>query len=289
MVSCKKITYRGLSDCLNRFQKEEIIIDKQLIDLCRDLDMPQSISNELAVADTEPLLKFIDSLLSGDLGQEGYNKITAAIGEDPRGIKMLALQLKAALQSREMYAKQNISDQIFIATMKCFPRFVQEYMWKTGHLGFNTGWWSWRHLSLKLFRLGVLEFECNERKAVKTLSVHIPSDALMSREGLDASYRWAVEFFTFYDYEYIYCDTWLLAPVLKDMLPKGSRILDFMSDYDIEEVNPEGTSFMEFLYKKEYPDIDSLPEDSSLRRAVKRHLQAGGKVGEAFGRYRKCF
>ena len=260
---------------------------QMILDLCRDLDMPERIANEAASADISPMQKYIDGLLSKETGDETYKALAESIGEDPRGIKMLALQLAAALRSREMYAKRNFSDQIYIDTMKCFPRFIQECEWRTGHPGFDTGWWSWRHLSLTLFRLGTLEFETNDVDGIKTLSVHIPSNAVMTRENLNASYKWAAEFFTWYDYEYIYSDTWLLSPALKELLPEGSRILEFMSDYDIEKINPDGQSFMEFLFKKKYPDIDSLPEDTSLRRAVKKHLKAGGKIGDAFGRYRK--
>ena len=264
-------------------------MNNQITALCQELDMPHEISAEAASVDISQISRHIDTLISPEINDEVYKTIAADIGEDPRGIRTLALHLTAALKSRELYDQRGINNAIFIDTMKCFSRFVREYTAQYDHYGFNTGFWSWRQLSLKLFRLGVLEFETTEREGKKVLSVHIPSDAVMTKEALACSYKWAAEFFNNYEYEYIYCDTWLLSPALKDMLPEGSRILNFMADYEILSTAPDAKDFMTRVYVKEYPDYASLPENTSLQRAVKKHLLAGGKVGNAFGRYRPSY
>ena len=263
-----------------------------LLALCQNIGIPPEISYEVAsfseTFDLNPVSHLVENLSFADKAEKA-NDALQTLGDDPRGIRILTMQLTAALHSRELYAQKGISDKIFIDTMKCFSRFMGEHLEQFGHYGFNRGFWTWRQTALLLFRLGALEFEMKTLEGKNVLSVHIPSDAVMTREGLDASYKWAKEFFAQYfrdfHYENIYCGTWLLAPVLKEMLPEGSKILNFMSDYEIFKTNPDSQDFMIRVYKKSYPDLLSLPEDTSLQRAIKKHLLAGGTIGDASGYY----
>ena len=265
-----------------------------LMALCQDLDIPQEISYEVAyfseTFDINPVTHLVEDLSIAEKADKA-NNILLALGDDPRGIRILTLHLTAALNSRELYVQKGISDYIFIDTMKCFSRFIREHFGQHDHYGFDRSYWTWRQLSLLLFRLGTLEFEIKILEGTNVLSVHIPSDAIMTRERLDASYKWAKEFFAQYfsdfHYEKLYCGTWLLSPVLKELLPEGSKILNFMDDYEIFKVNPDTQWFMKWVYQKNYPDLASLPEDTSLRRAIKKHLLTGGTIGDASGYYRK--
>ena len=265
-----------------------------LLTLCQDINMPLEISREVAsfseTFDITPVAHLVEDLSFADKAEKA-NEALQALGDDPLGIRILTFHLTAALHSRELYAQKGISDQIFIDTMKCFSRFIREHLEQFDHYGFNRSYWTWRQPALLLFRLGTLEFEIKTLEDKNVLSVHIPSDAVMTREGLDASYKWAKEFFAQYfsdfQYENIYCGTWLLSPALKELLPEGSKILNFMSDYEIFKVNPDTEWFMRWVYKKSYPDLHSLPEDTSLQRTIKKHLLAGGTIGDALGYYTK--
>ena len=254
--------------------------------LYRDIGLPPEITSEVSrISETiTPAPAQIETLLNSKTAEAAYQSIRDNIGPDPRGLKMLTIQLTAALTTRKRYAKKAIDDIIFIETMKCFTRFVREHMVTFGHYGFDRGWWTYRQLAMSIFRLGVLEFEMLENH----LSVHIPSDAVMTRQRLDDSYAWAKRFFakhfSHYKYDGMYCDTWLLSPVLQEILPPTSKILNFQADYEIISTEPEADSFMLWVFKKEYPDIDSLPEDTSLQRAIKNRLKSGGKIGNAYGR-----
>ena len=255
--------------------------------------MPDHAAEEAASVDISSLPNFennINTFNSPDMGYDAYNMIKKDIGADPKGFKDLALQLSAALRAREMYAEIGIDDKIFVDTMGCFSRFVKEHMVSFGHYGFDRGWWTWHQLCLSIFRIGVLEYEKKIDDGKNVLSIHIPSDSAMTREALDASYNMAAEFFKnkFKDYkfEYAYTDTWLLSPALRDMLPAGSKILDFMSDYKIVSSDPDAMDFFTWVFKIKHDDtVDytTLPENTSLQRTVKKHLVAGGKIGNAKG------
>jgi hypothetical protein len=266
----------------------------RILALCEEIALPaemaQAAATQAETLDIKPFAKYFEALFSIETAKGAYDSIAALLGEgaDPQGFKLLTLYLAAGLRTKELYAEKGIAGSIFTDTLKCITRFSREHHGTFGKYGFDRGWWVYRQLSLNLFRLGVLEFEMELEKNI--LSVHIPSDAVMTREALTGSYEWAKRFFaehfSHFSYKDIECNTWLLSPALAEMLPPGSKILNFQADYEILSTEPDGQDFMRWVYKMGYPDIDSLPECTSLQRAVKKHLQNGGKVGNAHGRYR---
>jgi len=294
----------------------EYLKKEWLISLCRALKMCDEIIIEVcALADilrADAIEPHFERLLSIETAKDAYNAIVQVLDSDPlscdpRGMKLLTVYLAAALHTRELYKEKCISDVIFVDSLKCLTRFIGEYRVIHDCFGFDRSWWAYRQLSLNLFRLGTLEFEMrtysenslpNGQPSIQPrhiLSVHIPSDAELTREALDASYesakRFFAEFFSEFRYEGIYCDTWLLAPVLREMLNPTSKILNFQDDYEILSTNPNDMEFIYWIFKKDgnNPDnlgIEALPETTTLMRAVKNHLRKGGKVGSALGRYK---
>ena len=216
------------------------------------------------------------------------------------GFKEMAIFLIAALRTREAYEEMGIDDGIFIHTMSLFRRIIAEYVVHYGKIGFNRGHWFYRQIANVITRLGVLEFETllldegaevglPGETNVPVLSVHIPSDAVMTREALDESYQTALQFFPKYypDFKFkrFHCSTWLLAPALRELLQAGSRILNFQDDYCLTDIDEDdkGHMFWIFNIRGAAPDYAALPEDTALRRAAKRHLMAGGRIGAASG------
>jgi len=249
-----------------------------LLELCKAIDLPKDFAKEVMDADIGDLTGHVDGLMDIKTAEQTYESIKSLSGTE-----ILALQLTAALRCRESYIQKGISEQIFVDTFKCFSRFVGEHMRTFDYYDFDRGWWTLRHVSMQIFRLGVLEFEKITKDGKPVLSVHIPSDSKMTREALDESYRMAVDFFKDYDFEDFYCSTWLLCPKLKALLPAGSRILNFMADYELTEVYEDSDSYMKWVFVKKYLDFDSLPENTHLQRAIKGHLKAGGTIGAATG------
>ena len=261
----------------------------KLLSLCKEICLQDEIITELPIVwdilDMAAISPHIPALTSSETAQTAHDALTKIFYDtDPNGYKMLISQLLAALHTREIYKQKRIDDQIFIDTIKCFSRFTGENFVSFGQYGFNRGWWTHRQLSAKIFRLGALEFEIEK----DILSVHIPSDAVMTAEALDYSYSSAESFFAKLGVKYtgIYCTTWLLCPTLKNILPSSSRILTFQNDYEIISMNPDSTSFMSWVYKKDYPNLAQLPEDTRLQQELKKLLLAGGSLGDAHGRYK---
>lgn len=201
-----------------------------------------------------------------------------------RGMPVLKEQLAEAAGAEERYRKLGIPEEVYRETMACFSRFVREYREMYGCVGFDREWWTPRQLGLKLFRIGELEYELLEPKAV---SVHIPSDARLSEEKVGDSYREAERFLKNYFPEYadkdFVCESWLLSPYLKEVLPENSNIIRFQSAYTIERVSLEDKSFMEWIFHTHSEDLTKLPQNTSLQRNVKQRLEQGKKIGSAFG------
>jgi hypothetical protein len=282
-------------------------------ELCTHLDFPAEVTDRLVFhvksLDFIKLEPYFRGLFSLQAGAEAVKEIPAlcATEEDPAGdtgLKALAVYLAAAQHTHEIYMKKGISDTTFYDTLKAFTRFVKEHKASYGCYGFDRHFWIYRQLSASLFRLGTLEFEMvtlpqdarpvgDVQGGAPILSVHIPSNAVLTRTALDASYRMARQFFAqfFSDYRYqcVYCSSWLLSPVLKEILKPGSGILEFQSDYEITHADMESNSGIVWIFKRKYEDYSQLPEDTSLMRGMKRILLEGGKTGAGTGYVKDFF
>jgi hypothetical protein len=276
-------------------------------ELCAQIDLPPEVTEWLVSyldkMDFSLLLPHFEGLFSLETGDAAVKNIPELLksngpADTEHHVKALAIYLMAALHTREIYREMGIDDKIYIDTIKVFRRFLYEYRESYGYFSFDRHFWIYRQLAARLFRLGTLEFEIcrlpmNFEKVGQAsandpvLSVHIPSDACMTREALDDSYREAgmffARFFPEYEYKCICCSTWLLSPVLKEILKPGSRILNFQSDYEITHVNLEVNSGLKWVFKRAYDDYNDLPEDTSLMRGMKQILLSGGKTGTAAG------
>lgn len=197
---------------------------------------------------------------------------------------LLAAALHSACRVWREYKTLGIEEQVFWDTMGCFPRFMGETRTRFGEYRFDRGWWTWRQLEMKLFRLGQLEYELRENGEV---AVHIPSDADLSPAQVDASLalageflarfypRWAAAEFT--------CHSWLLSPRLLPFLREDSNIRAFQQRFSILETDPDETCLQWLFAAKPDADLQTLPEDTSLRRGVKAHLLSGGLIGQGRG------
>lgn len=233
----------------------------------------------------------MDQLLNFQTANEARIRLKEKLGEDKNGIKILTCMVRCLERTYDQYSKLGISEQLFIDTMNCFPRFIAEHKASYGTYGFDRDWWTTRQIGMKLFRIGELEYELTYEDEEKVTSIHIPSNARLTSENCKISYVDSQKFIeTYYpDYKesrYI-CQSWLLSPALKELLPSTSNIIGFQEVFEVSKWNKEDDDFVEWVFKKKYDDYKELPEDSSLQRNMKEHLLNGGFVGAAFGQLQK--
>ena len=233
-----------------------------------------------------------------DFVQKGGDSVWAEIHgqeepEDDNGAGILIRQLMIAADSRKYGAWKGIPEEIWMETMKCFPRFISEHRRSYGRDGFDRYGWTTRQIGAKLFRIGELEYELTEDKeGRKEIGLHIPSDTKLETERMNASLEKADAFIRERFPEWAgapkTCESWLLSPALKDLLPEGSRILRFQEAFELEEIYPEDDAALEWVFyvaegQRKELNISRLPEDTSLQRKMKAMIMKGRKPGAAKG------
>ncbi len=263
-----------------------------LAELCHAIDLPVEVSDRVLAFDREfdhaAIASETHALLHRATWEQAVKEIQRILGDDPAGVKMLACMLRCACQTHQAYVEKGIPEAVFIDTMKFFSRFVNFHQAVHGFPAFTWGWWVPRQLSLNEFRIGALEYETVEKGADRGIHVHIASDSDLSPPRLRESYlnarRFFADFFPAYAHADMYCESWMLCPVLAELLPANSRILAFQRSFDVHKTEPENDGFMLWVYgRKDTPPTD-LPEHTSLQRRMKTHLLRGGKIGCASGK-----
>lgn len=163
--------------------------------------------------------------------------------------------------------------------------------------------WFGYFYSLKRFAVGRFQFDMislgrhYEKNGVsltpdsRVLNVHIPrTGTRMDRETVDRTFAEAAGFFRDWfggEPVVFVCDSWLLFEKHRRMLPASSNIVGFMDHFDIVEQRlfddyEEIWRFFDCLYT---PDLDKLPQDSTLRRQYVDLMRRGEKTGCGFGIY----
>ncbi len=148
-----------------------------------------------------------------------------------------------------------------------------------------------------LFRIGELEYEFVEKDS-ENIHLHIPSDVKLKpdllNDSLEKAKMFLKEYFPGTENRQIFCDSWLLAPELKELLPADSNIIRFGNAFDLTVFDAGSTDFLQWVFKlagekREKAVIAELPENTSLQRNMKKFLMDGGKVGTAGGFLKRKF
>jgi hypothetical protein len=147
-----------------------------------------------------------------------------------------------------------------------------------GSGGLHTYEWMTAHFRGVIYRTGRLLFE-RITDGEPALGVHIPRGKL-TPQLCDESFVAAKEFFaTHYPdepYKYATCTSWVLDPQLEEYLPPDSNIVQFARRFTLEPIGdrrPEDDETVHAIFAKRR--TADLPRNTTLERAVLRHLDSG--------------
>ena len=267
----------------------------ELLALCDEIQLqPEIKSRVLKFAngfDFSSVNKQLKGFRNYEKMSEALTELQAILGEDTDNIKILSCMLKASADVYDIYQAKGISNEVYFATMKCYPRFISETYQMTGKLYFDRYWWTTRQAGCHLFRIGELEYEMKHNEDKIVIDIHIPSDVDFSPPAIDESLANARQFFSEHYPELskaeYRCHSWLLDTQLRGMLKDSSNILSFQNRFEIFDVGEIGTDFIEWLYNTKSTDYAALPENTSLQRNMKKHILSGGVVRNAYGRLKR--
>ena len=233
-------------------------------------------------------LKYVYGLTKLEEAESTFLKIKEDYPNDIKSFNILSIYLLASINTLKKYKEKKISKKIFYDTLKCISRFINECVVMNNDEYFDRDFWVHRQLSLKLFRIGELEYEFINENNKLSISIHIPSDAILTKNNIDKSinklHKFVNKYYKEYDNATIYCDSWLLSPNLKRYLNEDSKILVFQNYFEIKEFNETTKDFIRWLFMTmDYENISSFKENTSLQRKVKEALLNNENIGSAYG------
>jgi hypothetical protein len=168
----------------------------------------------------------------------------------------------------------------------------------------GTGWpimaqWLTLHVRGGIYELGRLQYQRGEldthaaaaigrAEGEPRLSLHIPESGPLTPEACEASIAEARAFFPrhFPDEEYriVTCGSWLLDPQLAEYLPAESNMVRFQRRFVLApDERDAGIEIFRFVFRRIDGELDELPQETTLERAVVSHVRSGRQWHERFG------
>lgn len=211
---------------------------------------------------------------------------------------ILSFYLQLALEIYEKYQEKEIPETIFVDTFYDITIWCEECHRKYGVYGLEEAGWIAYSLMMKLFRLGRLQFEPmvlteelkGERRVLKAgtkvLNVHIPAGERLDIEECRKSFSQAEVFFGD-TYEAYICDSWLLTPVLKELLPETSNIIQFQNLFEVVKVHYAFPQAEQRIFSDIREDKENYPENTKLQKKAKEYVLQGKDMGIGIGFFYK--
>lgn len=210
-------------------------------------------------------------------------------------LPMLAL-LVTADEVRAFHAGRGIADEDSWRALADLGQQVWVHRLTYGEFGLHTQAWLCCAWSGALFWLGRLQYNLHlDDMAGRSpdewvLSTHIPQTGPLSPESVDASFAAAAEFFGTHFADFgvrdLFCNSWLLDPRLPDVLPAESNMVRFQQRWSLYgPAQPGDKDALFFTFRRRGDvDLDTLPRDTTLQRAVIDRIRDGDHWGVWRGR-----
>lgn len=210
---------------------------------------------------------------------------------------LVAVTLVCAVPGlQKSYADRGIAESIMWDTLVDLTCKLREYHDLEGIWGVEPITWYQRLFTLRIIKLGRLEFEPiaykwdtpyqGISKGDPVMNIHIPSCGSMPMEQVMEAFRLAHQFFK-KDFPSgiipIVAASWLLyPPICEGVLKKGSNLEQFYHLFDIVEqyADPDNKNFWRIFNIPYGPGaLDKAPADTSLRRGILEFMRAGHDMG----------
>ena len=213
--------------------------------------------------------------------------------------KNLVMFLYFCEELSERYAAAGIPEDILLATLEDLVIVTQRNRILRGSIGLVKTSTLVNHFSMRLFRLGRLQFcmtgayvdipEIGIHAGDAMMDVHIPKGEPLTLEACNESFAMAETFFAKYfpEYEYHYymCFSWLLDDTLKQFLKADSNILKFQKLFRVVHKR-ETDTILHFMFKYGIESREELREFSAktdFAKQVKEYALAGGTFYNVLG------
>lgn len=209
---------------------------------------------------------------------------------------VVALLAGQPLHAKQMRERGYDAEQIAFQKRGVRDCWIGERAKGIDGIRFSQMIWGAYFIRGNLVRFGRLEYEMgliptNPQLAellgqdIKMAYIHIPGGSSLADDGVQASLDAARTALVRYfpeatpDKLVFYTHTWLLSPQLREFLPETSNIIKFQNRFKLFKTEDSPASFVGFVFGGTRPfgtyDLSELPEDTTMRREIKRRLIAG--------------
>jgi GNAT domain-containint protein/N-acyltransferase family protein len=197
--------------------------------------------------------------------------------------------LAALADVRRFHVQRRIPDEVSWATLSDLGRNLRRDRLLLGDGGLRTSGWLTLHFRGSIYQLGRLQFNRMNVRAGHVaeslpeggpaIGIHIPESGPLTPEACDESLAEAHFFFARHFPEtptrLAFCTSWLLDPQLAEYLERESNILRFQRRFTLVGDGYDGDAdVLRFVFHRIAPNIDDLPQRTTLERAIVAHLRA---------------
>jgi hypothetical protein len=232
-----------------------------------------------------------DSLVAdlGNFGPLGWpDVLPASFGETGRYLYAYVF-LAAVGDVRAYHREREIPDEVSRATLADFGRQLRRDRRLVGG-GLRAHHWLTLHFRGALYELGRLQFNrfrlrhglslAGPRAGDDVLGIHIYEGAPLAPDACEASLGRARAFFARHFPEtptrIATCTSWLLDEQLAEYLPADSHIVRFGRRFALTGGYEGDLDILQFVFGRlTMPDLDELPQRTTLERAIVAHWRAG--------------
>jgi hypothetical protein len=207
--------------------------------------------------------------------------------------KALRIYLDIAYNNGARFAERKIAEQIYFDTCGDIAIWCGNCHKSFREYGLDELEWVAKSIDFRLFRLGRLQFELTsvgeafntaKRDVYKDdilLNIHIPQGSPLGINVCLDSISEAKAFFK--GTGGFVCDSWLLCPDLKQILPAQSNIVRFQNLFEVLRTDYTSGQAEERIFGGVLEDAHMYPGKTSLQIAARDYILSGRKLGTSYG------
>jgi hypothetical protein len=181
-------------------------------------------------------------------------------------------------EAQALHAARGLTDEESWDTLQDLARHAHLDRLLHGSPGLRKAWWVELAFSGRLFQLGRLQYEPRDGY----LNLHVPEEGgPLTPAAVDASLARAREVFP--EHRAARITTWLLDPQLADLLGDRSNIVRFARRFEVTADAGEEERVLELVFHTLDDDLDALPQETRLQRAVVALMRSGGRLRTTVG------
>ena len=222
---------------------------------------------------------------------EVYNKYDSLVPDNAfKGLFYIFAGIKNLEWLVDFYNTKEIPIDILTHTLQDTALWLRNYKKTHGCLGLASKAWIAFGMSGRLFRLGRMQFEMTTikedvnlpglKKGDDALEGHVPQGEPLDHDECIKSYKAAFPFFEKYfnfSAKAVHLSTWMLDPVLNEIFPPTSNVLKWQADATILPETKTAPDLLRFIFGTPTIDLKTAPRDTTMRRKIIEHLEAGGE------------